>query len=52
MKAARYEKEGNFAAAQELNNKISEANDAALVPCPACGRTFNANATERHIPIC
>ena len=30
---------------------ISEP-DPSLVPCPNCGRTFNENAAERHIPHC
>ena len=26
--------------------------DPSLVPCPHCGRRFNENAAQRHIPIC
>jgi len=28
------------------------APDPSLVPCPNCGRSFNANAADRHIPLC
>ena len=28
------------------------APDSSLVPCPHCGRRFNENAAERHIPKC
>jgi hypothetical protein len=28
------------------------APDPSLVPCPHCGRSFNAMAAERHIPKC
>lgn len=31
--------------------KIS-APDSSLILCPHCGRRFNANAAERHIPKC
>jgi hypothetical protein len=26
--------------------------DPSLIPCPHCGRRFNSNAAERHIPKC
>ena len=28
------------------------APDPSLVQCPHCGRRFNENAAERHIPKC
>ena len=28
------------------------APDPSMIPCPHCGRTFNAKAGERHIPQC
>jgi hypothetical protein len=28
------------------------APDPSLVPCPNCGRSFNEQAAERHIPLC
>lgn len=28
------------------------APDPSLIPCPHCGRRFNENAAERHIPKC
>ena len=31
---------------------MQSAPDPSLVPCPNCGRTFNAKAAERHIPKC
>ena len=30
----------------------SSGPDPSLVPCPNCGRSFNANAADRHIPLC
>eukprot|EP00658_Telonema_sp_P-2_P039800 TRINITY_DN28437_c0_g1_i2.p1 TRINITY_DN28437_c0_g1~~TRINITY_DN28437_c0_g1_i2.p1 ORF type:complete len:469 (-),score=79.89 TRINITY_DN28437_c0_g1_i2:53-1459(-) len=32
--------------------QVSSEPDPSLVPCPHCGRTFNENAAERHIPKC
>jgi len=29
-----------------------KANTDNLVPCPYCGRKFNEQAAERHIPSC
>jgi endogenous inhibitor of DNA gyrase (YacG/DUF329 family) len=26
--------------------------EAALKPCPYCGRKFNNNAAEKHVPFC
>ena len=31
---------------------VAAAPDPSLVPCPVCGRTFNKEAAERHIPQC
>lgn len=31
---------------------IPSAPDPSLIPCPHCGRRFNAKAAERHIPSC
>jgi hypothetical protein len=44
-----YEKEGR--PLSELPQTESKA-DPSLVPCPHCGRSFNATAAERHIPKC
>merc|ERR1712216_242159 len=32
--------------------QMSSAPDPDLMPCPHCGRTFNQQAAERHIPRC
>ena len=31
---------------------MPSAPDSSLIPCPHCGRRFNAKAGERHIPQC
>ena len=36
----------------ELPPPLESEPDPSLVPCPHCGRTFNAKAAERHIPRC
>eukprot|EP00935_MAST-01C_sp_MAST-1C-sp1_P002261 g2261.t1 len=36
----------------EEEEEEEEERDDGLVPCPNCGRTFNATAAERHIPKC
>jgi len=35
-----------------LPEVVPSAPDSSLVPCPHCGRRFNATAAERHIPKC
>jgi len=53
MKASRMiaqaEKEGRDIRELDLP---TTAPDTSLVPCPHCGRTFNATAADRHIPRC
>ncbi|KAA0156239.1 hypothetical protein FNF29_01029 [Cafeteria roenbergensis] len=54
MKASRMitkaQKEGKDL--RDLPPMPAAAPDPSLVPCPHCGRTFNAVAAERHIPKC
>mmetsp|Transcript_59796 Transcript_59796/g.142352 ORF Transcript_59796/g.142352 Transcript_59796/m.142352 type:complete len:1034 (+) Transcript_59796:90-3191(+) len=40
--------------AQVMEQKLEAAGgaDSNLTKCPHCGRTFNKEAAERHIPIC
>lgn len=36
-----------------LPDAAAAAHDAEpLVPCPSCGRKFNTQAAERHVPKC
>eukprot|EP01016_Furgasonia_blochmanni_P006810 TRINITY_DN12730_c0_g2_i2.p1 TRINITY_DN12730_c0_g2~~TRINITY_DN12730_c0_g2_i2.p1 ORF type:complete len:486 (+),score=88.40 TRINITY_DN12730_c0_g2_i2:75-1460(+) len=46
----RVAKGGNLTPQEEL--KLKQNEEALLVPCPYCGRKFNENAAERHIPFC
>lgn len=41
-----------MARGEPLPPPIPSAPDPSLVQCPHCGRRFNANAAERHIPSC
>mmetsp|Transcript_21705 Transcript_21705/g.39836 ORF Transcript_21705/g.39836 Transcript_21705/m.39836 type:complete len:730 (-) Transcript_21705:200-2389(-) len=42
------------AEAQAMEKKLEAAGgaDSNMTKCPHCGRTFNKEAAERHIPIC
>jgi len=37
---------------KEEQDNLTQANEAGLVQCPNCGRKFNQNAADRHIPYC
>jgi len=37
---------------KEEQNAVSHASENLLVPCPHCGRKFNDQAAQRHIPFC
>jgi hypothetical protein len=43
---------GSAKAWEEYNEAAWAAAQSALEPCPHCGRKFNQNAAERHIPKC
>eukprot|EP01032_Pedospumella_encystans_P019578 gene19578-22261_t len=51
MKAARQYSKA-VAEGKPLPPPVASAPDASLIPCPTCGRRFNAKAAERHIPQC
>lgn len=38
--------------AARLGTVVPPTIDLSLVPCKHCGRSFNENAAERHIPFC
>lgn len=37
---------------KKLEDDLARVNQAALTRCELCGRSFNAEAAQRHIPIC
>ena len=51
MKAARDVTKA-IASGAPLPPPVISAPDPSLIPCPHCGRRFNAKAAERHIPQC
>lgn len=51
MKAARQVSKA-IATGAPLPPPVASAPDPSLMPCPHCGRRFNARAGERHIPQC
>ena len=50
MQAMRGDPKTRAEAEERIQRMQEEAND--LLPCPHCGRKFNKEAGERHIPIC
>ncbi|CAG9327084.1 unnamed protein product [Blepharisma stoltei] len=53
MKAARLAGSGNDSAAyEEAARAAAELNQDQYTKCPHCGRSFNEDAANRHIPIC
>ena len=51
MRAARQVTKA-IASGAPLPPPVASAPDPSLVPCPHCGRRFNAKAADRHIPQC
>ena len=54
MKAARQYKQAVASGIDpaSIPMPVSSTPDPSLIPCPNCGRSFNEQAAERHIPKC
>jgi hypothetical protein len=50
MQVARGDDAGGSSGGAAVN--VPSPYDDDLVPCKICGRTFNENAAQRHIPLC